>query len=78
MKGSKNLMKVLGLLSMIGFLGACVGEEPVTKSFSVTLKTVEVKRLSNGESVAVDTAGVTSGPLTLETVAMTTTDPSQP
>lgn len=65
MKRSQNLMKLLALLSMLGFLTACVGEEPVTKSFSVTLKDVNVKRLSSGETVEVDTAGVTSGPLTL-------------
>ena len=65
MKRSQNLMKLLALLSVLGFLTACGGEEPVTKSFSVTLKDVNVKRESSGETVEVDTAGVTSGPLTL-------------
>lgn len=41
-------------------------EPVVTKTFSLGLKDVTVKRLSNGELVEVDTAGVNSGTLTLQ------------
>ena len=71
MKRSQNLTKLLALLSLLGFLTACVGEEPVTKSFTVSLKDVDVRQSSN-ETVTVDTAGVTSGTLTLETTQKST------
>ncbi len=62
----------LTLLSACGGGGgseASVGnKQMVSKSFTVSLTSVDVTRTSNGDKVAVDTSGISSGMLTLNSV----------
>ena len=58
----KNVIKKISVVALIALLGACGAEEP--KDFSVSLDSVVVKRVSNGEAIVVETEGVNSGNLT--------------
>jgi hypothetical protein len=42
-----------------------VPDQTVSKSFTLTLTSVDVRRVSNGDPVNVDTSGIKSGSLTL-------------
>lgn len=57
-----KLVKKLSLVAMIGLLSACWNEEPV--NFSVKLSGVKVTRVSNGDTINVETEGLNSGNLT--------------
>lgn len=58
-----HLMKRLSVVAMFAFtLAACGGDKP--QDFNVSLQSVEVTRVSDGEVISVETEGVNSGNLT--------------
>lgn len=74
----KNLKQVCLIISSLMLLSACGGggssdDTPPTgnnvsvsnKNFSVSLKNIDIRRVSNDESIDVNTAGVSSGTLIL-------------
>ncbi|MGI9276710.1 MAG: hypothetical protein ACR2PT_17935 [Endozoicomonas sp.] len=66
----KKILRALLLIFPAMVLGACDGggsESAVTateKTFTVSLNSIDVKRVSNGESVAMDTSEIVSPALT--------------
>ncbi|PIE41494.1 MAG: hypothetical protein CSA49_03045 [Gammaproteobacteria bacterium] len=79
-----NLIKNLSLLAVVSLLAACggngnngskleEGDTPATppQAFSVRLDSVVVRRISNGDTISVDTEGVNSGSLTVASSAVT-------
>jgi hypothetical protein len=74
MKTMKILIRTLLIILSIATLSACGGsdtgtidvpDQTVSKSFTLTLSSVDVRRVSNGDPVNVDTSGIKSGSLTL-------------
>jgi hypothetical protein len=74
----KSLIQKLLIVSLIVLLNACGGgsggnesstsEEvklPTNKNFSLSLSSVDIRRVSNGEMVAVDSSAISSGTLNL-------------
>ncbi|WP_444937274.1 hypothetical protein ACJJIW_10375 [Microbulbifer sp. JMSA004] len=75
MKSLKSDICLYLLLAMIAFVGACADssnnvvepdEKSASKAFLVSLESVEVERLSNGDAVSVDTNETENKDLVLE------------
>jgi ABC-type oligopeptide transport system substrate-binding subunit len=76
MNTMKNKILALLVAFSLAMLNACGGgsdssspsngnNQPVTKTFIVSLESVDIRRSSNGDVVDVNTAGISSGTLTL-------------
>lgn len=67
-----NVMMLSACKSGGGGSSSGTSTEPITSStsrtFTVALKSVDVRRVSNGDAVVVDTAGINSGTLNLKNV----------
>ncbi|MCG8669325.1 MAG: hypothetical protein MI867_07905 [Pseudomonadales bacterium] len=63
-----KLIQKLSLLAMMVLLTACMAEEKV--DLNVKLSGVKVTRLSNGDTINVETEGVNSGNLTYTTTVL--------
>ncbi|WP_444934099.1 hypothetical protein [Microbulbifer sp. JTAC008] len=74
MKPLKSNVRFYFVLVIAAFVGGCADssnnivepeEKPVSKAFSITLESVEVERLSNGEAVSVDAGEIKNEALIL-------------
>ncbi|MFC1523494.1 hypothetical protein ACFL6N_01760 [Thermodesulfobacteriota bacterium] len=71
----KNAIRIILLALSVMMLSSCGGEsnpgnssdegDSTSKTFTVSLENVDVRRVSNGEIVKVDTTDITSGELSL-------------
>lgn len=65
-----HLIKVLLMILPLTMLTACGADDDLAgDKFTVNLDTVDVRLAGSGEVIAVDTAGVNSGTLTLKRAA---------
>lgn len=67
--GMKTIGRALSLIAVSVVLSACIKEsgdpdEGGSKTFSVELKSVDVRRVSSGEKIEVETDGIESTNLT--------------
>ena len=63
------ILKTAIIISFIAIVSACGGSDsggqPASKTFTVELVATDVRRISNGDTIDVDTSNISSGPLTL-------------
>ena len=66
----RNFIRALNIISLVLVLGACGNsgsdseDETSGVSFTVSLTSIDIRRVSNGGAIDVNTASITSGTLT--------------